>query len=863
MTEQIKIMRGPNIWSRHHNHLLVAKLSPPDLSETTAAVFSSALTRSFPSLDVPVRELEKKLGQSVPLYLAELLALLTLELQAVSVPSLQFSKGIRLGPVSSYAVCEYADEEHGMACLKSAERFLTAIRKNKKAVFPEDEMRNLQNLYLRNVEGPSSNEIIQAAHRRNIPVKKLLGGRYTLLGQGHLQKKIQAAITSDTPHLAVGLAGNKNVTKQLLAEAMLPVPEGLVISTEDELEHAADKLGFPLVTKPLDGHQGKCITTNITKFETLLEGFRLAKSYSRSVVIERYVSGDDFRILLVNHRFVAASRRTPASVTGDGKSTIRQLVEVTNRDPKRGNGHNAVLTKIDLDEASLLLLESMQMDADFIPAQGQVVPLKDTANLSTGGTAEDVTDQVHPANIVLAERASRLMGLDICGLDIVAGSLEVPLSENGGMIIEANAAPGLRMHIAPSAGTARPAGDAIIRMLFPEGEGRIPIVAVTGTNGKTTTARLMAHLMRETGTCTGLTTTEGIYINGEQIVKGDCSGPRSAAVVLHDPAVEFAVLECARGGILRSGLPFDACDYGIVTNVAADHLGLQDIHNIDDMARVKSVVAHAVKKEGYAILNAADALVLKMADDLSCKLALFSLHFNEHLEIHCKEGGVAAYMNERGFVCVQESGSVTEVEHVSNIPVTLKGKAGFMIENVLPTVLVAYLRQMPLQQLQQGLRSFVPNEDQAPGRLNVIEVGDHKVMVDYAHNTHSLQAFAGLMKNMEEFKTGIVTGVGDRRDEDITAVGQLAAEMYDEVIIRLDEDLRGRKPEEIAGLISKGIRETNPELKCTVIPGAREALLYALENSPSGSLIVLNAEHAQKTVAMVKEVKEEVERIKN
>jgi cyanophycin synthetase len=440
----------------------------------------------------------------------------------------------------------------------------------------------------------------------------------------------------------------------------------------------------------------------------------------------------------------------------------------------------------------------------------------------------------------------------------MAPDVSTSFGENGGSIIEVNAAPGLRMHIAPSSGIPRNVGKAIVDMMFHgNSQGRVPIIAVTGTNGKTTTSRLMAHVVQQQGFVTGFTTTDGIYIDGQQVVSGDCSGPKSTGVVLYDPSVEFAVLECARGGILRSGLAFDQCDIGIVTNVAADHLGLKDIYTVEDMAKVKEVIPQSVKKDGYAILNASLDLVYNMAERLSCNIALFSRDAkNNYIIDHCKKGGIAAVQEDENIV-IRDGNSSVIIESVKNIPVTMEGKAGFMIENVLPVALAAYILKFPVEQIRSSLRSFEMNEKQAPGRLNIITVDDKNVMVDYAHNPHSIKAFAELMNNIEEYKLGVITGVGDRRDEDIEEVGKLAAEIYDEVVIRIDKDTRGRNSEDIIKLIRSGISKVKNNVKVSVIPEIREALMYALDNTQPGSYIILNADSVKDTLKMVNEIKEE------
>jgi cyanophycin synthetase len=495
-----------------------------------------------------------------------------------------------------------------------------------------------------------------------------------------------------------------------------------------------DSIGFPVVIKPLDGNQGKGATIGIANTEEALAAFARAKQYSQRVVVERFVEGLDFRALVINRRFVAAARRTPAAVTGDGIHTIAQLVEIVNADPRRGNGHSNVLTKVVLDASSQKLLAKCGYTADTILPKAQEVWLKDTANLSTGGTAADVTDDVHPANRSLFERVARTVGLDICGIDIMAPDLSRPLAENGGAIIEVNAAPGFRMHLEPTSGRPRNVAAPVLDMLFPDGEqGRIPIVAVSGTNGKTTTTRLIAQMAQQGGHQTGFTTTDGIYLNHEMIYKGDCSGPASAKVVLRDPAVEFAVLECARGGILRSGLGFDQCNCAVITNVAEDHLGLNGIDTIEKLAKVKAVVAKSVMPGGWAILNADDDLVYAMRGEVDAQVALFSLYpHSARIERHCEAGGLAAVYDD-GLIMIRKGNTLIPIEAVENIPLTHNGRARFNVANVLGATLAAYTTRIPLPAIRCTLRRFRNSVADTPGRMNEFVFPQFSVLVDYAH----------------------------------------------------------------------------------------------------------------------------------
>jgi cyanophycin synthetase len=854
MIEELKIMRGPNIWAKHVSQLIVVKLEvPPDI-QSDEKIYNSVY-KLFPA---PEAKHEASFRQP-QLVIAGLLAHIALQLQQKSGASVSYSSTHLLGEHSYYAVVEYEQAEHGRLALIAAEDVLLSLLRGEQPIVQEH-LKKLTELYLRNDAGPSTREILNAAAKRGIPITPVVNGEYILLGYGAHLKKIQATISDITGMIAVDLAGNKELTKRLLHYAMVPVPLGVVISKETELQPTLEKLGFPLVVKPLNGHQGKCISTNIRDEKALIDGFKLAQTYSPEVIVEKFIQGNDYRFLVINYKFIAAAHRIPAKIIGNGTSTIQELIDEVNADPNRGDGHNCALTKITVDDITQKLLRYKQLTLDSVPEKGQELILKDTANLSTGGIAIDVTDEVHPDNIRMAERIARVIGLDICGIDVMAPDVTTPFSKNGGSIIEVNAAPGIRMHASPSVGKPRPAGDAIIDMLFPnQSEGRIPIVAITGTNGKTTTSRLVAHILQHQGYVTGLTTTDGIYLNGALIVEGDCSGPRSTATVLQDPLVQVAVLECARGGILRSGLAFDKCDIGIVTNVAEDHLGLKDIYTVEDMARVKSVVPQSVKPDGYAILNASNEHTLNMRKNLECRIALFSLDAaNAEIQLHCENGGLAA-IYDKGLIIICDGNRKIEIAPARAMPVTLLGKAHFMIENVLAAALAAYIFNVPVENIKNALYQFHPSEEQMPGRLNMSTIAGRNIIVDYAHNPHGLKAFAGFMKDIKETKTGIITGVGDRRDEDIREVGRLAAEMYDRVIVRVDKDTRDREPEEIISLVKEGVQHHDPNLPCEIIPEMDAALKYALDKSEPGGYIVLNVDSVSETLQLVKELKQEYE----
>jgi cyanophycin synthetase len=590
-----------------------------------------------------------------------------------------------------------------------------------------------------------------------------------------------------------------------------------------------------------------------------------AQHYSRSVICEKFITGFDFRVLVINNKFICAALRTPASVVGDGKKTIQQLIDDVNKDPRRGYGHEKVLTQIKIDGFTDKMLNDQGYNLETIPPKNELVLLKPTANLSTGGTATDVTDEVHPANIFMCERIAKIIGLDICGIDIMASDLRSPISENGGAVLEVNAAPGFRMHIEPTSGIPRNVAEPVVDMLFPRGsDGRIPIIAITGTNGKTTTTRITAHIARTAGRKVGYTTSDGVYIQNQLMMRGDCTGPVSSQFVLKDPTVDFAVLECARGGILRGGLAFRHCNVAVITNVAPDHLGLGGINTVEQMAQVKQVVAETVLDQGYAILNADDDLVYKMKDDLDCNIALFSMDENNpRIKKHCNKGGLA---------CIYESGNVTimkgnwkvRVMPVKDIPVTYGGKAKHNIANVLPSVMATYLfKDITIEDIRQALQSFIPSSSQTPGRLNFFQLKKCTYLVDFAHNPHGLQLLCDFIEQLDyPQKIGVITGTGDRRDEDIKELGMISAKYFDSIIIRCDKNLRGRSANEIMGLLEEGVRSVNATLPVNIIADETEALLYSYQNCKEGALITVMCDSVVGTLNKIKSLKEKEEEIR-
>jgi len=784
---------------------------------------------------------------------------IALEIQTLAGMDVGFGRTRGYGEEGVYhVVFAYMEEKAGVFAAKSATRIAQALIDNKEYDLEADlqEMRELregQRL------GPSTGSIIEEAESRGIPWIRL--NKYSLcqLGYGANQKRIQATVTSDTSSIGVEVACDKEDTKHLLGQAQVPVPKGEIIRTERGLKEAVEYVGYPVVLKPINGNHGRGITANVTNWEDALVAFEAAKAVSRSVIVEKYIRGEDYRLLVINYKLVAAAKRTPAHVEGDGSSTIQQLIDKVNEDPRRGYGHEKVLTAIKVDDMTKAILEANELTLESVLPTGETLHLKDTANLSTGGTATDVLDLVHPSNVFMAERISKIIGLDICGIDVMTSDISIPLKKTGGAVLEVNAGPGFRMHLAPTNGLPRNVAAPVIDMLFPPGAtSRIPIVAVTGTNGKTTTTRLIAHMVKMKGYKVGYTTSDGIYIQNRLMDTGDCTGPVSAEFVLKDPTIEFAVLECARGGILRAGLGFHKCDIGIVTDVAPDHLGLKGIHTIEQLAKVKGIIPETVLPDGHAILNADDDLVYDMRKNVECKVALFSMDENsDRIKRHSERGGISA-IYENGFITICKGEWKMRVVKAVNVPLTFGGKAAFMIQNVLPATLTAYLKGFSLDDIKVALESFIPSPSQTPGRLNMFNFKNFQILLDYAHNPAGLRALQNMVEKLEGSpKVGIIAGIGDRRDEDNIEMGKIAGEMFDEIIIRQDKNLRGKTGEELIGMLNDGIKSVNPDQKVTIIPSEKEAITYAVKNATKGSLIVLCSDVVPDALELVKQFKED------
>jgi len=861
----INAMRGPNYWSIRRHKLIVMVLDLEELEERPTNKiegFRERLEKLLPSLYTHRCSENTEGGFFMRVdegtWMGHVIEHIALEIQTLAGMDVGFGRTRGYGEHGVYnVVFSYMEEKVGRFAAKASVEIAEALIAGEEYDL-ESDIQQMRELREGERLGPSTGSIIEEAESRGIPWIRL--NKYSLcqLGYGKNQKRIQATVSSETSSIAVELACDKEDTKYILEQAEVPVPKGEIVRTEAGLEDAVKYVGYPLVIKPINGNHGRGITANLDNWEDTLEAFHAAKEVSRSVIVERFITGEDYRLLVIDYKLVAAAKRTPAGVTGDGKSTIQELIDEVNADPQRGYGHEKVLTQITVNEMTENILEQAGKSVDTVLPDGEWVALKDTANLSTGGTSTDVTDIVHPHNVFMAERIARLIGLDICGIDIMTTDISSPLHETGGAILEVNAGPGFRMHLAPSEGLPRNVAANVVDMLFPPGEKyKIPIVAVTGTNGKTTTTRLISHIMRMKGYKVGYTTSDGVYIQNRLLVQGDCTGPASAEFVLRDPTVDFAVLECARGGLLRAGLGFKSCDVAIVTNVAPDHLGLKGIHSIEQLARAKGVIPETVHDDGYAILNADDDLVYAMRKDVKANVALFSMDENNpHVKAIAKIGGLSA-VYENGYITICRGEWKMRITKAINVPLTFGGKATFMIQNVLPAALSAYINGVGLEDIKVALESFIPSPSQTPGRLNMFEFKSFNVLLDYAHNPAGLRALNNMIQRMDQTpKVGIIAGIGDRRDEDNREIGEVAAEMFDEIIIRQDKHLRGKTDTELIEMLSDGIKKIDPKKKVTIIPKESEAIEHAIKNAKPGSLVVICSDVVPDALALVTKFKE-------
>ena len=860
---KIRALRGPNYWSVNRTKLIQMTLDIGDYetkSSNKIPGFVDRLEYLLPSLFTHRCSEGVEGGFFYRLregtWLGHVIEHVALELQCLTGMECGFGRTRGTNQYAVYnVVFSYLYEKAGIEAARYAVGLVQALAENKEFNLASC-LEHLRLLSREGRLGPSTQAIVDAAVSRNIPWRRLNEDSMVMLGYGNKQRRICATVADTTSNIAVELAQDKAQVKAILDENYIPVPEGVVITEIGELDDVIERLGYPLTIKPVDGNHGRGVTTHILNKEEATGAFHRALRESAVIMVERFVRGNDHRFLVINYKVVAVSRRSPAKVTGDGKNSIRELIAIENSNPLRGEGHDQVLTRIQIDQDTEQILKEYNLALDDILPTGTILHVKDTANLSTGGTAEDVTDIVPQATKRMMERAARLIGLNVCGIDVIATDIREPLTSGNGAVLEINAAPGFRMHTHPTNGQARNVGQAMIDLLFPhKNTGRIPIIGITGTNGKTTTTLLTTHLLKQAGKLVGTTTTEGIYIDGECIAEGDCSGPGSAAVVLQDPAVECAVLECARGGMLRAGLGFERCDVSIVTNVAEDHLGIDGINDLEDLTRVKRILPEATYAHGIAVLNADDDNVLQMSKHTDARIALFSLDKNNQaISDHFHAGGLVVYLEDEWIMLGFQQKNV-RVLRTMDIPITMEGKYDCMIQNSMAAVLAAFGMGVKLRQIRIGLKTFYPNTEMNIGRMNEFVTTNHRVVVDYVHNEHGYAALEKYLNKIEvSQKIGIITATGDRRDKDIINIGKYAAKIFDTIIIRHDKDCRGRTPAEITKLLTDGVKVERPDITATVISDEEEAIKYALQHAPPGSLVFLSSDDSRSSIKYVEKL---------
>ncbi len=845
---RVRALRGPNLWSHHTSVEAIVACTPEEASIDALAGFEARLRVRFPQMGAL-----QPYGHNDTVPLAQVLELVALTLQAEAGCPVTFSRTTATLETGIYqVVVEYSEEDVGRLALDLAQQLIQSARDDT----PFDLAAALKQL--RDLDedvrlGPSTGSIVQAAVARNIPFRRMTEGSMVMFGWGSRQRRIQAAEIDATGAIAESIAQDKELTKKLLDAAGVPVPQGRSVVDPDDAWAAALEIGLPVVIKPKDGNQGKGVTVNVTTREQLDAGFRAASEFRDDILVERYLPGHDYRLLVVGDKLVAAARREPPQVIGDGKHTVRELVDEVNRDPRRGDGHATSLTKIRFDDIALGTLVQQGMNADSVPALGQRVVLRNNANLSTGGTATDVTDDVHPEVAERAIAAAHMIGLDICGVDLVADSVLKPMEDVGGGIVEVNAAPGLRMHLAPSFGKPRAIGEAIIDTLFKDGDdGRIPVVAVTGTNGKTTTVRLIAHLLTASGLRTGMTNTDGVYIEGRRIDSGDCSGPRSARNVLLHPDVDAAVFETARGGLLREGLAFDKCQVAVVTNIGAgDHLGLNYITTLEDLAVLKRVIVQNVAVGGMAVLNAADPTVAAMAEKTRGEVTFFAQDVsNPIMAMHRAQGRRVVFVEEGYLVAAQ--GRFIERIDLKEVPITRGGVVGFQVENVMASVAAAWGVGTSWDAIRLGLKTFVGESDNAPGRFNVFDYRGATVIADYGHNPDAIAALVNAVEGMPAKRRSVViSGAGDRRDQDIRQQTEILGKAFDDVLLYQDQCQRGRADGEVIALLRAGLAGATRTGHVEEINGEFVAIDRALDRLDEGDLCLVLIDQVDAALAHI------------
>ena len=845
---RIRALRGPNLWSRHTAIEAVVSCSELECNIANISGFESRLRARFPEIG-PLQ----LAGHEEAVSLAHVLQLAALALQAQSGCPVTFSRTAATPEPGVYqVVIEYTEEAVGRQALNLAIHLCQSAVAN--APFElTTALAQLKDLDEDVRLGPSTGAIVDAAISRGIPFRRLTEGSLVQFGWGSKQRRIQAAETDNTSAIGEAIAQDKELTKRLLDAAGVLVPEGREVTDIEDAWLAMTEIAGPVVVKPKDGNQGKGVTVNINSREQLNIAYAAAAEISEEVLIERFIPGSDFRFLVVGNKLVAAARREPPLVIGDGVQSVCQLVDQVNSDPRRGSGHATSLTKIRIDDIALASLAAQNFTVDSVPNKGARVVLRSNANLSTGGTATDVTDDVHPDLAASAVAAAIMIGLDICGVDVVCDSVQRSLEKQGGGVVEVNAAPGLRMHLQPSFGKGRPVGEAIVSSMFAAGDnGRIPVVTVAGTNGKTTTVRLIAHIITCQGLRVGMTNSDGVYIQGKRIDTGDCSGPKSARNVLMHPDVDAAVFETARGGVLREGLAFDRCDVAVVTNIGmGDHLGLSYITTVEDLAVVKRVVVQNVSPDGVAVLNAADPMSAVMASACPGSVTFFALDRNHPImATHRAQGRRVVYVENGHIVAAQHQ----DEHHIdlAEIPITRNGSIGFQVENVMAAVAAAWAINVDWHLIRKGVASFVSDAQTAPGRFNFFDYRGASVIADYGHNPDAILALVAAVDSIPAKKRLVViSGAGDRRDVDISRQTEILGDAFDEIILYQDQCQRGRADGEVLRLLQHGLNNAKRAKKVDEITGEFLAIDTALAKLQPGDLCLILIDQVDEALAHI------------
>jgi cyanophycin synthetase len=846
---RIRALRGPNLWSRHTAIQVLVLCEENENALSRMPGFEARIRARFPHIGAM-----RPIGYEGDISVAHAMQFAALNLQAQAGCPVTFSRSApTIEPNLYQVVVEYTEEAVGRRAFDLAEALCRSAA-NDTPFDIDAALAELRELDEDERLGPSTGSIVNAALARGIPCRRLTSGSLVQMGWGSKQRRIQAAEIDSTSAIAEAIAQDKDLTKQLLHAAGVPVPIGRIVNDASEAWRVANEIGLPVVVKPKDGNQGKGITVNVSSKDQIEIAFVAARAVRDDVMVERFITGHDFRLLVVGDKLVAAARRDPPQVIGDGQHTVRELVDIVNSDPRRGVGHATSLTKIRFDDIARACLAVQGYSAESTPPKGARVVLRNNANLSTGGSATDVTDDVHPDVAACAVTAAKMIGLDICGVDFVCENISRSLEDQGGGIVEANAAPGLRMHLTPSFGKGRDVGAAVIDTMFSAGDdGRIPVVAVTGTNGKTTTARLIAHLIAQTGKRLGITATDGVYVHGQRIDTGDCSGPKSAKNVLLHPEVDAAVLETARGGLLREGLGFDRCDVAVVTNIGkGDHLGLNYINTVEDIAVVKRVIVQNVAPRGYAVLNAADPHVARMARVCPGKVIFFATDPHHPVMMTHRAEGKRAIFRE-GDVLVAAEGALVERIDLSGIPLTRSGTIGFQVENAMAAIGAAWALGMDWNTIRLGLATFVSDVGTAPGRFNVFDYRGATLVADYGHNPDAIAALTQAVAALPAKRRWVViSGAGDRRDEDIRGQTEILGDAFDGVILYEDACQRGRADGEVLKLLRDGLAKATCTSTIEEIHGEFLAIDTALAKLQAGDLCLILVDQVEEALAHIK-----------